>query len=169
MILWKRVNMKKMDALHKFIDFDEFLKLREKIKSDNKILVMTNGCFDLLHVGHMRSLFDAKSHGDYLLVALNSDRAVRELKGEGKPLTPEMERVELMAAIECVDYVVIFDSNDAKKLILTIKPDVHAKGTDYTVENVPERKEVLSYGGKIAIVGDAKDHSTTEIIEKMNS
>jgi D-glycero-beta-D-manno-heptose 1-phosphate adenylyltransferase len=130
-------------------------------------VVLANGCFDLLHVGHVRYLRAARQLGDRLVVAINSDESVRELKGEGRPLMPASERAEILAALSDVDAVVIFSERDVSSLIREIHPDIHAKGTDYTVENVPEREIVIACGGRVAIVGDPKDHSATEIIGKM--
>lgn len=127
-------------------------------------ITLTNGAFDLLHVGHVRYLRAAKQLGGRLVVAVNSDDSVRGLKGEGRPLIPAEERAEILAALADVDGVVIFSETDVRAIIREIRPDVHAKGTDYTVETVPERDEVLAYGGRVEIVGDAKDHSTTEVI-----
>lgn len=127
-------------------------------------ITLANGGFDLLHVGHVRYLRAAKQLGGRLIVAVNSDASVRALKGEGRPLLPEAERAEILAALDGVDAVVIFSEPDVRTLIREIRPDVHAKGRDYTVETVPERDEVLAYGGRVEIVGDPKDHSTTEMI-----
>ena len=127
---------------------------------------MTNGCFDLLHVGHVRYFRAAKELGGKVIVAVNSDGSVRQLKGEGRPLVPEQERAELLAALADVDAVTIFDSPDVRELIRLIRPDIHAKGTDYTEESVPERDVVIACGGRVAIVGDAKDHSTTELLQR---
>ena len=146
---------------------EEAAKVAERLRRAGKVIVFTNGCFDLLHVGHIRCLEGARALGDYLFVGINSDRAVREIKGEGQPVTPERERAEVLSALEAVDFVVIFDGKTADEPILKIKPHIHAKGTDYTVENDPERKSVLSYGGRIAIVGDAKGHATREILKKI--
>ena len=146
---------------------DEAAAVMDRLKRAGKRVVFTNGCFDLMHVGHIRSLEDAKALGDYLFVGINSDAAVRKLKGEGQPLTPEDERAEVLAALSCVDFVVIFDDTTADALLLRLRPHVHAKGTDYTKENVPERATVLSYGGEIAIVGDRKAHATREIIARL--
>lgn len=137
-------------------------------RESNKKIVFANGCFDLLHVGHIRYLVAAKELGDILIVAINSDQMVRELKGDGRPLTSELERAEIIAALECVDYVTIFNTPTVKELLLLLKPDIHAKGTDYTVDNVPERKIVSSYGGQVAIVGDPKNHSTTELLKRLS-
>ena len=127
-------------------------------------ITLTNGAFDLLHVGHVRYLHAAKKLGGRLVVAVNSDSSVRALKGEGRPLMPEGERAETLAALADVDAVVIFSEPDVRAIIREIRPDVHAKGTDYTAQTVPERDEVLACGGRVEIVGDPKDHSTTEII-----
>ena len=127
-------------------------------------LTLANGGFDLLHVGHVRYLHAAKQLGGRLVVAVNSDESMRSLKGQGRPLIPAEERAEIIAALADVDAVVIFPEPDVRRLIHEIRPDIHAKGTDYTVETVPERDEVLAYGGRVVIVGDPKDHSSTEII-----
>jgi D-glycero-beta-D-manno-heptose 1-phosphate adenylyltransferase len=131
----------------------------------NKV-VLTNGCFDLLHVGHVRYLRAAKELGGKLLVAVNSDASVRTLKGNGRPRVPDHERAEVLAALTDVDAVVVFDAPDVRDLIRLIRPDIHAKGTDYTAENVPERDVVIACGGHVAIVGDPKDHSTTEMLKR---
>ncbi len=127
-------------------------------------VILTNGCFDLLHVGHVRYLHAAKQLGGRVLVAVNSDSSVHGLKGPGRPLMPAEERAEILAALADVDAVVIFDEPDVRALIREIRPDVHAKGTDYTPDTVPERDVVRECGGRVAIVGDPKDHSASEII-----
>jgi D-glycero-beta-D-manno-heptose 1-phosphate adenylyltransferase len=127
-------------------------------------VTLANGGFDLLHVGHVRYLRAAKLLGGKLVVAVNSDASVRTLKGEGRPLVPAEERAEILAALSDVDAVVIFPEPDVRAIIREIRPDVHAKGTDYTTKTVPERDEVIAYGGRVEIVGDPKDHSTTEMI-----
>ncbi len=129
-------------------------------------VVLTNGCFDLLHVGHVRYLRAARELGGKLLVAVNSDASVRTLKGNGRPRVPDHERAEVLAALTDVDAVVVFDAPDVRELIRLIRPDIHAKGTDYTAENVPERDVVIACGGQVAIVGDPKDHSTTEMLKR---
>jgi D-glycero-beta-D-manno-heptose 1-phosphate adenylyltransferase len=131
----------------------------------NKI-ILTNGCFDLLHVGHVRYLRAAKELGGKLLVAVNSDASVRCLKGSGRPRIPEHARAETLAAFADVDAVIVFDSPDVRELIRIVRPDIHAKGTDYTVDSVPERDVVVAHGGRVAIVGDPKDHSTTEMLKR---
>ena len=127
-------------------------------------IILANGCFDLLHVGHVRYLRAAKELGGRLIVAINSDESVRSLKGGGRPLMPAGERAEILAALADVDAVVIFPERDVRALIREIRPDVQAKGTDYTVESVPEADVVREYGGRVEIVGDPKDHSASEII-----
>ena len=127
-------------------------------------ITLANGCFDLLHVGHVRYLHAAKQLGGRLIVAVNADDSVRALKGEGRPIMPDSERAEILAALADVDAVVVFPEADVRSLIREIRPDVQAKGTDYSVESVPERDAVKEYGGRVAIVGDPKDHSATEII-----
>jgi rfaE bifunctional protein nucleotidyltransferase chain/domain len=132
-------------------------------------IILANGCFDLLHVGHIRYLRDAKALGGKLIVALNSDESARNLKGPGRPLMPAHERAEILCAMEAVDAVVVFDEPDVRVLIREFRPDVQAKGTDYTADSVPEREEVLDYGGRVEIVGDPKDHSTSEFLLRMKN
>lgn len=132
-----------------------------------RTVVLANGCFDLFHVGHIRYLAGAKNLGGILVVGINSDEQVRRLKGDGRPFMPENERAELVSALRFVDFVTIFNEPTVTELIRTIRPDFHAKGTDYTVESVPEREIVREYGGQVAIVGDPKDHSSTEFIQKL--
>ena len=142
-------------------------ELRERVaewRRSGARITLANGCFDLLHVGHVRYLHAARELGGKLVVALNSDASVRALKGAGRPLMPAEERAEILAALADVDGVVIFPENDVRAIIREICPDFHAKGTDYTAESVPERDEVEACGGRVAIVGDPKDHSATEII-----
>jgi rfaE bifunctional protein nucleotidyltransferase chain/domain len=128
-------------------------------------ITLANGCFDLLHVGHVRYLHAAKKLGGRLIVAINSDESVRALKGEGRPLMPAEERAEILAALADVDAVVIFPERDVRALIREVRPEVHAKGTDYTADSVPERDAVAECGGRVEIVGDPKDHSATDIIQ----
>ncbi len=130
-------------------------------------IVLANGCFDLFHVGHIRYLAGAKALADCLIVGINSDEQVRKLKGENRPFMPEEERAEIVSALKFVDCVTIFPEPTVEELIRAIRPDFHAKGTDYTTESVPEREIVREYGGKVAIVGDPKDHSSSEMIEKV--
>jgi rfaE bifunctional protein nucleotidyltransferase chain/domain len=145
-------------------DWDELSAIVEKLKKEKKKVVFTNGCFNIIHVGHIRSLTDAKKLGDILIVAVNDDQSVRELKGDTYPIIPLAERLEVLEALEPIDLLTTFSETMVNKLLLKLKPHIHAKGTDYTKENVPERDTVLSYGGEIAIVGDSKEHSTTDII-----
>jgi len=130
-------------------------------------IVFANGCFDVLHVGHVRYLAGARELGDVLIVGINSDQQVALQKGAGRPVLPANERAEIVAALESVTYVTIFDEPTVEELLLALKPDVHAKGTDYTTNTVPERDVVRSYGGQVAIVGDPKDHSTSAIIARL--
>jgi len=130
-------------------------------------ITLANGCFDVFHVGHVRYLHAAKQLGGRLVVAINSDDSVRKLKGEGRPVMPADERAEILAALADVDTVLIFDEPDVRGLIREIRPDAHAKGTDYTAESVPERDTVIECGGRVEIVGDPKSHSATEFIDKM--
>lgn len=132
-------------------------------------IVLANGCFDLLHVGHIRYLEAARKLGDILVVGINSDEQVKGLKGANRPLMPENERAEIVAALRFVDLVTVFGEPTVSELIRAIRPDIHAKGTDYTEETVPEREIVREYGGRTAIVGDPKDHSTTALIAQVES
>lgn len=145
---------------------DELTAEIEKRRRSDESIVLANGCFDLLHVGHIRYLAAAKALGDCLVVGVNSDEQARKLKGEGRPAVNENERAEVIAALRCVDLVTIFPEPTVSELIRAIKPDVHAKGTDYTEDNVPEREIVREVGGRVAIVGDPKDHSSTELFSR---
>jgi D-glycero-beta-D-manno-heptose 1-phosphate adenylyltransferase len=151
----------------KVISLENLQPIVERLKREGKTIILANGCFDLLHVGHIRYLEGARRLGDVLIVGLNSDNSVKKLKGPSRPLMPENERAEILAAISFVDYLVTFDEPTVHRLLLQLRPDVHCKGTDYTLESVPEREVVLSYGGKIAIVGDPKDHSTRDFIQEI--
>lgn len=145
------------------------LDVRARMSRDmGATIVLANGCFDLLHVGHIRYLTAASKLGDVLVVAVNSDRQARALKGDGRPFMPESERAEIVAALCPVDLVTIFDDPTVEKVIRTIRPDIHAKGTDYTEANVPERDIVISLGGRVAIVGDPKDHSSSEMFGRLS-
>jgi rfaE bifunctional protein nucleotidyltransferase chain/domain len=142
-------------------------QLRDQVAEWRRVgarVTLANGCFDLLHVGHVRYLHAAKEVGDRLVVAINSDASVKTLKGDGRPLMPAEERAEILAALADVDAVVVFPELDVRAIIREIRPDFHAKGTDYTAESVPERAEVEACGGRVVIVGDPKDHSASEII-----
>jgi len=148
----------------KVLGRDQLQSQVEAWRSAGDRITLANGCFDLLHVGHVRYLHAAKGLGGRLVVALNSDESVRSLKGEGRPLMPAEERAEILAALADVDAVVIFQERDVRAIIREIHPDIHAKGTDYTAESVPEGDVVREYGGRVAIVGDPKNHSASEII-----
>jgi D-glycero-beta-D-manno-heptose 1-phosphate adenylyltransferase len=148
----------------KILEREELRRRVEEWRRAGERITLANGCFDLLHVGHVRYLHAAKKLGGRLVVAVNSDDSVRTLKGMGRPLMPAEERAEILAALADVDAVVIFAEPDVRALIAEIRPDVHAKGTDYTAESVPERDAVLAYGGRVEIVGDRKEHSASEII-----
>ncbi|MCA1624379.1 MAG: adenylyltransferase/cytidyltransferase family protein [Acidobacteria bacterium] len=138
-------------------------------RQKNKRIVLANGCFDLFHVGHIRYLAGARELGDCLIVGINSDEQVRKLKGENRPFMPEQERAEIVSALKFVDYVTIFHEPTVEELIRAIRPNFHAKGTDYTIENVPEREIVIECGGQVAIVGDRKNHSSTDLIKIVSS
>jgi len=144
-------------------DHSRLAHILEGLKSQGKRVVFCNGCFDVLHVGHIRYLSGAKALGDVVVVAINSDDSVRKIKGPPHPLMTETERMEIVAALRDVDYVTCFSEPSADSLLLKLRPHVHAKGTDYTLETIPERKTVLSYGGELAIVGDPKNHSSSSI------
>jgi rfaE bifunctional protein nucleotidyltransferase chain/domain len=132
-----------------------------------KKVVLANGCFDILHVGHVRYLEAARRMGDVLVVAINSDRSVGEIKGPGRPILLQDERVKLVSALRCVDHVLVFDEPDVSRVIDVLRPAIHAKGTDYTEETVPERRQVIAYGGEVRIAGDPKDHSTRDVIKRI--
>ena len=141
--------------------------LGERLRREERRIAFANGCFDLLHVGHVRYLQGAREQGDVLVVGVNSDRSVTALKGPGRPLLKAEARCELVAALECVDYVVVFDELNAESVLRDLRPDVHCKGTDYSVETVPEREVMKALGGVVRIVGDAKSHSTLELVARM--
>lgn len=140
----------------------------EQWRAEGEQVILTNGCFDLLHVGHIRYLHGAKQLGGKLVVAINSDESVRRLKGPTRPLMPEQERAEIIAALADVDAVVIFSEPDVRTLIRELRPNVQAKGTDYTAESVPERDAMIACGGRVEIVGDPKDHSTTSFLQQLD-
>lgn len=145
-------------------DLGDILK---KLKEEGKTIVTTNGCFDILHVGHVRYLEKAKSFGDVLIVALNSDKSVKSIKGESRPINNENDRAEVLSGLRSVDYVVLFDEDSPIDLLLQIKPDVHTKGADYTIESLPEAKGIMEAGGRIEFISFVEGKSTTSIIEKM--
>lgn len=144
-------------------DHRQLANFLEELKVQGKKIVFGNGCFDVLHVGHIRYLRGARALGDILVVAINNDDSVRKIKGPPHPLMPEGERMEIVAALKDVDYVTCFSEPSVDNLLLKLRPHIHAKGTDYTLETIPERQTVLSYGGELAIVGDPKNHSSTTI------
>jgi rfaE bifunctional protein nucleotidyltransferase chain/domain len=146
---------------------EELIECVASAKASGARIVFANGCFDVLHVGHVRYLAGARELGDLLVVGINSDAQVATQKGPGRPVLPATERAEIVASLASVDYVTIFEEPTVEQLLLALTPDVHAKGTDYTTETVPERDVVRSYGGQIAIVGDPKDHSTSAIIARL--
>ena len=155
-----------MSKLPKLYGRSEIAEQAQAWRAKGEKIILANGCFDVFHVGHVRYLQGAKALGGRLIVAINADKSVRELKGEGRPRMPEYERAEVIAAIAGVDAVTIFPEHTVESLIRAIRPDFHAKGTDYTAESVPEREVVKEYGGKVAIVGDPKDHSSTELLKR---
>jgi D-glycero-beta-D-manno-heptose 1-phosphate adenylyltransferase len=142
----------------------EVRALGERLRREGKRIVFANGCFDVLHVGHVRYLQGARAEGDVLVVGVNGDAAVRALKGPGRPLLAAEARAELVAALEAVDYVVIFEEQTAERVLTELVPHIHCKGTDYTKQNVPEREVMRKLGGEVRIVGDAKDHSTRALL-----
>jgi rfaE bifunctional protein nucleotidyltransferase chain/domain len=148
---------------------DELLELIAGDRRAGRTVAFANGCFDLLHVGHVRYLEGARREADRLVVAINDDASVEALKGTGHPIIPAAARAELVAALRAVDYVVVFADRTVDRLLRLVQPDVHCKGTDYTVETVPEREVVRSYGGRVAVVGDPKHHSTTSLLARLTS
>jgi rfaE bifunctional protein nucleotidyltransferase chain/domain len=157
------------DHLAPVLSREDLIEKVSELRAGGAKIVLANGCFDLFHVGHIRYLSGAKELGDFLIVGINSDDQVKKLKGENRPFMPETERAEIISALRFVDFVTIFDEPTVEELIRTIRPDFHAKGTDYTSETVPEREIVRECGGETAIVGDPKDHSSSDLIEKVGS
>ena len=151
----------------KVVSRDELVRRVAEERAAGRTIAFANGCFDLLHVGHVRYLESARREADVLVVAINDDHSVSTLKGEGRPILSAADRAELVAALRCVDYVVVFAEPTVGPLLTTLEPDVHCKGTDYTVDSVPERDIVVSYGGRTAIVGDPKDHSTRDLLARI--
>jgi D-glycero-beta-D-manno-heptose 1-phosphate adenylyltransferase len=151
------------------LDRERIVRAVEAERASGRSVAFANGCFDILHVGHIRYLQGAAEEAECLVVAVNGDDSVRLLKGEGRPYMPAQERAELLAALAFVDYVTIFEEESPVELLRTLRPDVQCKGTDYTPENVPEGELVRSWGGRVAIVGDPKDHSTTELATRLRS
>ena len=153
----------------RILNEDELVEAIRAERAEGRTIAFANGCFDVLHVGHVRYLADAKAQADRLVVAINHDGSVSGLKGPGRPILSGADRAEVVAALESVDYVILFSDPDVNRLLRLLKPDVHCKGTDYTPETVPERETVLAYGGRIAIVGDPKDHSTRDLLARIKS
>lgn len=157
-----------MSALPKRLVLDDLPRVRAAATAAGRTVALANGVFDLFHVGHLRYLVGAKAEADVLVVAVNGDASTRANKGPGRPIVPEDERAELVAALACVDHVVVFDTKDVVPVIRLLRPDVQVKGTDYTPDTIPEAAEVRSYGGRVAVAGDPKDHSTTELLAKLD-
>ena len=145
----------------------ELIEAVARERAAGRTIAFANGCFDLLHVGHVRYLQGAAAEADRLIAAVNDDASVVRLKGEGRPILPAAERAELVAGLRSVDYVVVFPDPNVERLLTLLKPDVHCKGTDYTADSVPERAVVAAYGGRTAIVGDQKDHATRDLLERI--
>lgn len=154
-----------MDPKSKIKNIEEMKAIVRQMRSAGRKIVFANGCFDLLHVGHIRYLQNAKALGDLLILGINGDAGVAALKGNGRPLQCAEDRAEMLASLACVDYVLLFDDPTVDGILKVLQPDIHAKGTDYSVESVPERETVRSYGGKVVIAGDPKDHSTQDLIK----
>lgn len=151
----------------KILSIPALASLSRQLKHERKTVALANGCFDLIHVGHIRYLYGAKKVGDILVVAVNSDLSVKKIKGPHRPIIPLEERLEILQALEMVDYLVPFDETTPEKVIRALKPDYQCKGTDYTPETVPERQLVEALGGKVVIVGDPKEHATTDLIQRI--
>jgi rfaE bifunctional protein nucleotidyltransferase chain/domain len=155
------------EAASKVASLDRVRERVEAARGGGRTVALANGCFDVLHVGHVRYLEGARAEADVLVVGVNGDGSVRRLKGEGRPVMPAGDRALLVAALRATDHVVVFEEDDVSRLLLTLRPDVHCKGTDYTEETVPERDVVRSYGGRVAIVGDPKDHDTSALLTRI--
>lgn len=151
----------------KRVSMDDLPRIRAAATAAGRTLALANGVFDLFHVGHVRYLKGARAEADGLVVAVNSDVSARLNKGPGRPVVPEEERAEIVEALECVDHVVLFDSKDVVPVIRALRPDVHVKGTDYMPDTVPEAAEVRAYGGRVAIAGDPKEHSTSDLLDRL--
>lgn len=154
-------------SLHKRVSLPQAAAHAEAARREGKKVALANGVFDLFHVGHLRYLQGARALADVLIVAVNSDASTRRNKGPDRPLVPEAERAEILSGLECTDWVLLFDEPDVRGVIRAVRPDVHVKGTDYTPEGIPERAEVEAYGGRVAIAGDPKDHSTTALAARL--
>jgi D-glycero-beta-D-manno-heptose 1-phosphate adenylyltransferase len=156
-------------AAEKIGTLDEIRRRVEEARAAGRTVAFANGCFDVLHVGHVRYLEGARAEADVLVVGVNGDGSVRRLKGEGRPVLPEGDRALLVAAVRAVDHVLVFADDDVARLLLALRPDVHCKGTDYTPDTVPERDVVRSYGGRVAIVGDPKNHDTRVLLQRIRT
>lgn len=156
-------------STRKIVSLEEAARRAARARADGRSVALANGVFDLFHVGHLRYLQGAKALGDVLVVAVNSDASTRAYKGPSRPIVPEAERAEIVAALACTDLVVVFEAADVREVIRQVRPDVHVKGTDYTPESIPERDEVIAYGGRVAVAGDPKDHSTTALAAKLGT
>ena len=156
-------------AAEKIGTLDEVRRRVEEARAAGRTVAFANGCFDVLHVGHVRYLEGARAEADVLVVGVNGDGSVRRLKGEGRPVLPQGDRALLVAAVRAVDHVVVFADDDVARLLLALRPDVHCKGTDYTPDTVPERDVVRSYGGRVAIVGDPKNHDTRVLLQRIRT
>jgi D-glycero-beta-D-manno-heptose 1-phosphate adenylyltransferase len=157
-----------VSAFPKRLALEDLPRLRAAATAAGRTIALANGVFDLFHVGHLRYLVGAKAEADLLVVAVNGDASTRANKGPSRPIVPEAERAELVAALACVDHVVLFDTTDVVSVIRLLRPDVQVKGTDYTPDTIPEAEEVRAYGGRVAVAGDPKDHSTTELLAKLD-
>jgi len=153
--------------LKKLYPLTQLVSIIQKEKGLGKRIVLANGCFDLIHIGHIRYLKESKKEGDVLILALNSDTSIQKLKGKGRPVLNEKARIDILSSFSYVDYITTFNENDVSHILLSLKPHVHAKGSDYTEETVPERDIVRSYGGETAITGGVKIRSTTKLIEEI--
>ncbi len=155
--------------MDRIVGLEDLPRIRADASAAGRTVALANGIFDLFHVGHLRYLQGARALADVLVVAVNTDRSARENKGPGRPIVPEGERAEIVAGLACVDRVVLFDSKDVVGVIRALRPDVQVKGTDYTPETIPEAEEVRRYGGRVAVAGDPKDHSTTDLLAKLGA
>ncbi len=153
--------------MRKHYSLPRLKKIIDTEKHKGKKIVLANGCFDLIHVGHVRYLKESKKKGDILVLALNSDSSIRRLKGKGRPILNEKERVDILSSVSCIDYITIFEEKTVENILQALKPDIHAKGSDYTEETVPEKATVRSYGGGTAITGGPKVRSTSQIISQI--
>jgi rfaE bifunctional protein nucleotidyltransferase chain/domain len=155
--------------MSKRVTLEELPALRARATAQGRTIALANGVFDLFHVGHLRYLAGARALADLLVVAVNTDASTRSNKGPGRPVVPEEERAEILEALSCVDHVVLFGSRDVVPVIRALRPDVQAKGTDYTPETIPEADEVRAYGGRVAVAGDPKEHSTTDLLARLEA